>query len=49
LIVEDEPEIAQLIQLSLEKKKGFSCQRSRDGLSVAGFQEQQTGLDSSST
>jgi two-component system OmpR family response regulator len=44
LIVEDEPEIAQLIQLSLEKE-GFSCQRSRDGLSALQvFQEQQPDL-----
>ena len=33
LIVEDEPEIAQLIQLSLEKE-GFSCRISRDGMST---------------
>lgn len=33
LIVEDEPEIARLIQLSLEKE-GFSCQISRDGLTA---------------
>ena len=33
LIVEDEPEIARLIQLSLEKE-GFSCQICRDGLTA---------------
>lgn len=33
LIVEDEPEIAKLIQLSLEKE-GFDCQVSRDGLNA---------------
>ncbi len=39
LIVEDEPEIAQLIQLSLEKE-GFSCRISRDGMSsLRMFQE----------
>lgn len=44
LIVEDEPEIAQLIQLSLEKE-GFSWQRSHDGLSALRvFQEQQPDL-----
>jgi DNA-binding response OmpR family regulator len=44
LIVEDEPEIAQLIQLSLEKE-GFSCRISRDGLSALRmFQEQPPDL-----
>jgi DNA-binding response OmpR family regulator len=44
LIVEDEPEIAQLIQLSLEKE-GFSCRLSRDGLSALRmFQEQPPDL-----
>ena len=33
LIVEDEPEIARLIQLALEKE-GFSCRISRDGISA---------------
>lgn len=33
LIVEDEPEIAKLIQLSLERE-GFSCQWCRDGLAA---------------
>jgi len=43
LIVEDEP-VAQLIQLSLERR--FFLPKKPDGLSVvAGFQEQQTGLD----
>jgi two-component system OmpR family response regulator len=31
LIVEDEPEIAKLIQLALERE-GFSCHWCRDGL-----------------
>ncbi|HEY9298990.1 MAG TPA: response regulator transcription factor [Phormidium sp.] len=44
LIVEDEPEIAKLIQLTLEKE-GFSCQQSRDGLSaLQSFQQQQPDL-----
>lgn len=44
LIVEDEPEIARLIQLSLEKE-GFSCYSCRDGLSALRiFQEQQLDL-----
>jgi two-component system OmpR family response regulator len=44
LIVEDEPEIAKLIQLTLEKE-GFSCQQSRDGLSaLQNFQQQQPDL-----
>lgn len=44
LIVEDEPEIARLIQLSLEKE-GFSCLLCRDGLSALRvFQEQQPDL-----
>lgn len=33
LIVEDESEIAQLIQHSLEKE-GFSCRTSRDGINA---------------
>ena len=33
LIVEDEPEIARLIQLALEKE-GFSCQICNDGLAA---------------
>lgn len=44
LIVEDEPEIARLIQLSLEKE-GFSCHSCRDGMSALRvFQEQQPAL-----
>ncbi|XWK88703.1 MAG: response regulator transcription factor [Phormidium sp.] len=44
LIVEDEPEIAKLIQLTLENE-GFSCQQSRDGLSaLQTFQQQQPDL-----
>lgn len=44
LIVEDEPEIAKLIQLSLEKE-GFSCQICRDGLGALRIaQEQQPDL-----
>lgn len=44
LIVEDEAEIAQLIQLYLEKE-GFSCQICRDGLTAMQlFQEQQPDL-----
>lgn len=44
LIVEDEAEIAGLIQLSLEKE-GFSCQSCRDGLTALRlFQEQQPDL-----
>ncbi len=41
LIVEDEPEIAKLIQLRLERE-GFSCQWCRDGLAaLQAFQKQQ--------
>jgi DNA-binding response OmpR family regulator len=44
LIVEDESEIAQLIQLYLEKD-GFSCRHCRDGLSaLQAFQEQKPDL-----
>ncbi len=44
LIVEDEAEIAQLIQLTLEKE-GFSCHISRDGMTALRmFQEQQPDL-----
>ncbi|BAS56691.1 MULTISPECIES: response regulator transcription factor [Leptolyngbya] len=44
LIVEDEAEIAQLIQLYLEKE-GFSCRTCRDGLSALQiFQEQKPDL-----
>ncbi|MBA2750082.1 MAG: response regulator, partial [Tatlockia sp.] len=44
LIVEDEPEIARLIQLSLEKE-GFVCHISRDGLTALRvIQEQQPDL-----
>ncbi|MEP0858190.1 response regulator transcription factor [Trichocoleus sp. DQ-U1] len=44
LIVEDEPEIAKLIQITLEKE-GFSCHLSRDGLrALQVFQEQQPDL-----
>lgn len=44
LIVEDELEIAQLIQLSLEKE-GFSCRTSRDGITALRiFQEQPPDL-----
>jgi len=44
LIVEDEPEIAQLIQISLEKE-GFTCRTSRDGLTaLQTFTEQQPDL-----
>lgn len=44
LIVEDEPEIAQLIQMSLEKE-GFSCRISSDGLNALRmFQEQSPDL-----
>jgi DNA-binding response OmpR family regulator len=44
LIVEDEAEIAQLIQLYLEKE-GFSCRTCRDGLTaIQIFQEQQPDL-----
>ena len=44
LIVEDEPEIAKLVQLSLEKE-GFSCHICRDGLSALSvFQQQQPDL-----
>jgi two-component system OmpR family response regulator len=41
LIVEDEPEIAKLIQLTLERE-GFRCQRARDGLeALQAFRQQQ--------
>ena len=44
LIVEDEIEIARLIQLSLEKE-GFSCRISRDGINALRmFQEQPPDL-----
>lgn len=44
LIVEDELEIARLIQLSLEKE-GFSCHSCRDGVNALQiFQEQQPDL-----
>lgn len=44
LIVEDEAEIAQLIQLYLEKE-GFSCRTCRDGLAALQvFQEQKPDL-----
>ncbi|ARV59252.1 DNA-binding response regulator [Nostocales cyanobacterium HT-58-2] len=44
LIVEDKPEIAQLIQLSLEKE-GFSCRTSSDGFNALRmFQEQSPDL-----
>lgn len=44
LIVEDEPEIAQLIQLYLDKE-GFTCQICRDGeTALKLFQEQQPDL-----
>ena len=44
LIVEDEPEIAKLIQLSLEKE-GFDCHSIRDGLTALRvIQEQQPDL-----
>jgi len=44
LIVEDELEIARLIQLSLEKE-GFSCHSCRDGINALQvFQEQQPDL-----
>ncbi|MBD2298681.1 MULTISPECIES: response regulator transcription factor [Nostocales] len=44
LIVEDEAEIAQLIQLALEKE-GFSCRVSRDGVNALRmFQEQPPDL-----
>lgn len=44
LIVEDEPEIARLIQLALETE-GFSCHSCRDGLTALRiFQEQQPDL-----
>jgi two-component system, OmpR family, alkaline phosphatase synthesis response regulator PhoP len=44
LIIEDEPEIAQLIQLYLEKE-GFSCRICRDGITALQvFQEQQPDL-----
>ena len=44
LIVEDEPEIARLIQRTLETE-GFSCQLARDGLSALRvFQEQPPDL-----
>ncbi|MEI2580506.1 response regulator transcription factor [Scytonema sp. PRP1] len=44
LIVEDEPEIAQLIEISLQKE-GFSCRSSSDGLNALQmFQEQSADL-----
>lgn len=44
LIVEDEPEIAKLIQMALEAE-GFSCQQCRDGLTALQvFQQQQPDL-----
>ncbi|MBD2663564.1 two-component response regulator [Richelia sinica FACHB-800] len=44
LIVEDEPEIAHLIQLALEKE-GFSCRTTRDGINALRiFQEQSPDL-----
>lgn len=44
LIVEDEPEIAKLIQLALEKE-GFSCHICRDGMNaLQAFREQQPDL-----
>ena len=44
LIVEDESEIAQLIQLYLEKE-GFNCRTCRDGLAAMQmFQEHQPDL-----
>jgi two-component system, OmpR family, alkaline phosphatase synthesis response regulator PhoP len=44
LIIEDEAEIAQLIQLYLEKE-GFSCRSARDGIAALQvFQEQQPDL-----
>lgn len=44
LIVEDEPEILRLIQLSLEKE-GFACYSCRDGIQALRiFQEQQPDL-----
>jgi len=44
LIVEDEPEIARLIQMSLETE-GFSCNNCRDGLvALQAFQEQKPDL-----
>jgi two-component system, OmpR family, alkaline phosphatase synthesis response regulator PhoP len=44
LIIEDEAEIAQLIQLYLEKE-GFTCRTCRDGISALQvFQEQQPDL-----
>ncbi|KAB8314678.1 response regulator transcription factor [Tolypothrix campylonemoides VB511288] len=44
LIVEDEPEIAQLIEISLQKE-GFSCRSSSDGLNALRmFQEQSADL-----
>lgn len=44
LIIEDEAEIAQLIQLTLEKE-GFSCRISRDGaIALRMFQEQAPDL-----
>jgi two-component system OmpR family response regulator len=44
LIVEDEPEISQLIQLYLEKE-GFSCRACRDGqTALQVFQDQQPDL-----
>lgn len=44
LIVEDEPEIARIIQLALEKE-GFTCRISRDGINaLQAFREQQPDL-----
>ena len=44
LIVEDEPEIARLLQMTLETE-GFSCHICRDGLvALRAFQEQQPDL-----
>jgi two-component system OmpR family response regulator len=44
LIIEDEPEIARLLQLTLEAE-GFSCHNCRDGVSALRvFQEQQPDL-----
>lgn len=44
LIVEDEPEIARLLQMTLETE-GFSCHVCRDGLAaLRSFQEQQPDL-----
>ncbi len=44
LIIEDEPEIARLLQITLEAE-GFSCHVCRDGLAaLRAFQEQQPDL-----